>query len=58
MSAEIRAVIDAEIDLVAGSGGVFDVVCDSKLLFSKFIDHRFPEPDEIAALLIAQVDSL
>jgi selT/selW/selH-like putative selenoprotein len=53
VSAEIRAVVEAKIDLVAGSGGVFDVVCDGKLLFSKFTDHRFPVPDEIAAQLRA-----
>jgi selT/selW/selH-like putative selenoprotein len=51
VSTEIQAVVDAQIDLVAGSGGVFDVVCDGELLFSKFADHRFPASDEIAALL-------
>ena len=53
MSAEILTVADAQIDLVPGSGGVFDVRSDGKLLFSKATVHRFPAPDEIAALLRA-----
>lgn len=34
-----------------GSGGVFDVVLDGQLLFSKHKTGRFPEPAEILALL-------
>ena len=37
--------------LVKGSGGVFDVVVDGKLVFSKQELERFPEPGEITRLL-------
>jgi selenoprotein W-related protein len=37
--------------LVKGSGGIFDVVADGKKVFSKHETGRFPEPDEIVAML-------
>jgi len=37
--------------LVKGSGGIFDVVADGKMVFSKHETGRFPEPDEIVAML-------
>ncbi len=33
--------------LIRGSGGVFEVVLDGKLIFSKKAVGRFPEADEI-----------
>ncbi len=33
--------------LISGSGGVFDVVLDGKLIFSKKQLGRFPEPREV-----------
>ncbi|MBI5763393.1 MAG: SelT/SelW/SelH family protein [Planctomycetes bacterium] len=33
--------------LVKGSGGVFDVECDGRLLYSKHKTGRFPEPFEV-----------
>jgi selenoprotein W-related protein len=36
-----------EAKLTKGSGGVFDVVLDGKLLFSKKQAGRFPEPAEV-----------
>ncbi len=36
-----------DITLVEGSGGVFDVVLDGTLIFSKKELGRFPELDEI-----------
>jgi selenoprotein W-related protein len=41
----------ADIELIAGSGGVFKVVADGKEIFSKKDSGRFPEPGEITALL-------
>jgi len=38
--------IDAR--LTKGSGGVFDVVVDGKLVYSKRETGRFPEPGEVA----------
>jgi selenoprotein W-related protein len=36
-----------ESKLTQGSGGVFEVVLDGKVLFSKKQVGRFPEPSEI-----------
>jgi selT/selW/selH-like putative selenoprotein len=36
---------------VKGDNGVFDVVADGKLLFSKHQQGRFPEESEIIAAL-------
>ena len=44
---------DAEIKLIASSGGVFEVVADTELLFSKKKLQRFPEDGEIGMLIKA-----
>ena len=36
-----------ESELVPGSGGIFDVIVDDKLVFSKFETGRFPDSGEI-----------
>jgi selenoprotein W-related protein len=41
--------IDAE--LIKGRGGVFDVVADGKLVYSKHATGRFPEEDEVVEAL-------
>ncbi len=48
---EIFNKFDAEVKLIAGSGGVFEVVMDGDLLFSKKALSRFPDPGEIAGLI-------
>ena len=40
-----------EPELVRGDNGVFDVVVDGKLIYSKHQTGRFPDPDEILAKL-------
>ena len=40
-----------ESELVKGGAGVFDVVADGELIFSKHSEGRFPEPGEILAAL-------
>jgi selT/selW/selH-like putative selenoprotein len=40
-----------EAELAKGAGGVFDVACDGKLVFSKHRDGRYPDPDEITRAL-------
>jgi selenoprotein W-related protein len=37
--------------LIKGSGGVFDVKVDGRLVYSKFETGRFPEPGEVGGLL-------
>jgi selT/selW/selH-like putative selenoprotein len=36
-----------EAKLIKSGGGVFEVVADGKLIFSKKKEHRFPEHQEI-----------
>lgn len=40
-----------QLSLVPSSGGVFDVVVDGELLFSRKQQGRFPTNDEIGELL-------
>ncbi|MCB2215523.1 MAG: Rdx family protein [Desulfobulbaceae bacterium] len=47
----MRRRFDADIELVASSGGVFEVTVDGQLVFSKKKLGRFPEAEELAALL-------
>jgi len=42
-----------EVELIAGSGGVFDVVADGRKVFSKSTAGRFPEDGEIVRLIEA-----
>ncbi|NIR50338.1 SelT/SelW/SelH family protein [candidate division KSB1 bacterium] len=39
------------VELIEGSGGVFEVVKDGKLIYSKKKTGRFPEHEEIFAKL-------
>jgi len=36
-----------EANLIKSGGGVFEVVADGNLIFSKKKEHRFPEHEEI-----------
>ncbi|MBI3872051.1 MAG: SelT/SelW/SelH family protein [candidate division Zixibacteria bacterium] len=47
MAAEIKAKFGIEPELIAGSGGIFDVKVDGKLIFSKKEAGRFPESAEV-----------
>jgi selT/selW/selH-like putative selenoprotein len=51
----VRARIEAlglgGVELVAGSGGVFEITVDGELRFSKRSLGRFPTDEEIEALL-------
>lgn len=42
---------DIEVELIEGSGGVFEVERDGELIFSKKKLGRFPEHEEIIAHL-------
>ncbi len=47
MAAEIKKAKGLDSQLVKGSNGIFDVYQGETLLFSKDVEHRFPESDEI-----------
>ena len=51
MSLELKDKAGIEISLVPGSGGVFDVKVDDRLVFSKHKIGRFPDEGEITTLL-------
>jgi selenoprotein W-related protein len=48
---ELKDAFGAEIELISSSGGVFEIVVDDKLIFSKKSLQRFPEEGEITLLL-------
>ena len=48
MAAEIKETFDIESELIKSSGGVFDVKCDDKLVYSKKQNgDKFPEHGEV-----------
>ncbi len=51
MAEELKKEFGAESNLIPGSGGVFDVMVDGKLVYSKFQQGRFPNPGEVASKL-------
>lgn len=54
MEAEIRAQYpDSNVKLIEGGGGIFNVTCDGKLIYSKqkIAGQRFPNSGEIPGLI-------
>ena len=54
MEAELRANYpDSNIKLIKGGGGIFDVKCDGRLIYSKLNikGQRFPNDREISRLV-------
>ena len=52
MADEIKKNInDVTVEFIKGSGGVFEVVKDGDLIFSKRSEGRFPKPSEIITSL-------
>jgi selenoprotein W-related protein len=49
LAATIEGETGVESELICGGGGIFDVVVDGDMIFSKHDVGRFPEPDEILA---------
>jgi len=54
LAVELKRKLDVDATLVPGSGGVFDVTVDGKLVFSKKKVGRFPEEGEVLGLLSHQ----
>ena len=50
----MRRVVGVEANLIPDRGGVFDVLIDGNLVFSKSEVDRFPEPNEISNILKPQ----
>ena len=51
MAATIEREIGTQPELIRGGGGVFDVVADGELIFSKKKVGRFPEDAEVLQAL-------
>ncbi len=51
MAAELKSELDIDAILTPGSGGVFDVTVDGKLIFSKKKVGRFPEDGEVVGIM-------
>ncbi|MBU0731036.1 MAG: Rdx family protein [Proteobacteria bacterium] len=51
MGAEIQKKISAEVEYIAGSGGIFEIVADGREIFSKRKIGRFPDASEIIKIL-------
>ena len=51
MAAEIKKEFGIEPTLIRSRGGVFEVILEGKVIFSKKRIGRFPEAEEIAQLI-------
>ena len=51
MAAELKEAFGVEAQLVESSGGMFDVIVDGKLVYSKAQTGRFPDEGEVVKLL-------
>jgi len=47
LASEIKNKYGVDADLVPGVKGIFDVHVDGKLVFSRYEEKRFPEPQDI-----------
>jgi selT/selW/selH-like putative selenoprotein len=47
LAAALSGELGAETELIKGGGGIFDVIADGNLIFSKHDAGRFPSNDEI-----------
>ncbi len=56
LEAELSTNFNAEITLNAGTDGVYDVVIDDILVFSKKDVGRFPEEGEIVQIIQKRMD--
>ncbi len=54
MGEELKKSLGADIELVAGANGIFDISIDNEMIFSKAEKGRFPEADEVIALIRAR----
>jgi selenoprotein W-related protein len=47
----LKQALDVDAELVASSGGVFEITVDGKKVFSKKALGRFPEDGEVLGLI-------
>jgi selT/selW/selH-like putative selenoprotein len=58
VEAELRTDFpDSVIELIEGSGGIFDVICDDRLIYSKHTQgERFPNVGEVSKLVRREIE--
>jgi predicted Rdx family selenoprotein len=49
------AAIVGSVEVVAGTGGVFDVDLDGEQVFTKSMIGRYPDPEDVLPLLRARI---
>ncbi|MBA3003138.1 MAG: SelT/SelW/SelH family protein [Desulfurivibrio sp.] len=54
LEAELTQQFGAEIELIPGSNGIYEIMADGRLIFSKQKSGRFAEPEEIIRLIQSQ----
>ena len=54
MAAELKQRFDVDAVLKPGHKGIFDVMVDDELVYSKHETHRFPRPDEVGDAIDAR----
>lgn len=45
------------LEVIPGSGGIFDVHVDGELVFTKSMLGRYPDPDDVLPLLRERIES-
>ncbi len=51
MAATLASELQIEAELIKGDNGIFDVIADGEIVFSKDEQGRFPDPNEIVEAL-------
>ncbi len=53
MAAKIKQTLGIESELIPGGQGIFDVVVDLELVYSKFKTGSFPDEDQLINELVS-----
>ena len=54
MAARLRSDLDARVEMIRSSGGVFEVVADGDLVYSKRTTGTFPDEARLVAELASR----
>ena len=54
LAASIKEAFGVDSTLIEGSNGIFDVIVDDEMIFSKYESERFPEHEEVLDKLRAR----
>jgi selT/selW/selH-like putative selenoprotein len=53
LAAKIKQALGTEPELIPGGGGIFDVVVDDVLVFSKFKTGSYPDEEQFVSELVS-----